>query len=692
MKRTFTLFFVCILICSAVNAQLPVMQQKAIVLKRMIELNHLAPRPVEDSFSVAMFRAIINNADGRRLLFTEPEFKSLQAFSAKLDDELKGGEWRFYDLFARLYKKALLRADSIINKHTQKPFDFTVSESVSLQKKDAFSFATDIPALAARWMRSMKFRALGRMFDEANADSTGKTSLKKIIDQSEAATREWLKKAETRMLKRITADGTDNHITDIYLDAIATGFDPHTNYFSIQANRDFSESVSSEALSLGLGLDEDEDGHIVIDQLTPGGPGWKSGDLNNGDVLLGVIWEGKENTDVSAATLEEAYEELDNRSGDKVMLKVQKADGTIKQVMLRKEKIENEENIVKGFVLQGEKKIGYILLPGFYTDWGNDGGSGCANDVAKEIVKLKKENIDGLILDVRFNGGGSLGEALEMLGIFIDEGPLVGIQSKEPKISFLKDPNRGTIYNGPMALMVNGQSASASELLAATLQDYNRAVIVGSPTFGKATMQQVYAMDTNAKNKEATGANNEAVKITGGKLYRVTGATAQRNGVIPDVVLPDAFDAMEYREKSYPNPLGNEPVAKNNYYKPLAALPVADLAAKSAARIKTDKNFNDIKKIISLMTERMQGTEKMSIKWDEYEKWAKQRAKDEETLKGEGVAAGKTYKVDNHSLDKALLVNNEFAKEINSSWLESIAEDIYIQEAFLVLSDLIKLQ
>ena len=183
---------------------------------------------------------------------------------------------------------------------------------------------------------------------------------------------------------------------------------------------------------------------------------------------------------MTGATLEEAYEELEKSSTDKLILKFKKADGTEKTVMLKKEKLENEENIVKGFVLQGEKKIGYILLPGFYTEWENESGSSCANDVAKEIVKLKKENIDGLILDVRYNGGGSLGEALEMTGIFIDEGPVVGIKSKDPKVVFLKDPNRGTIFSGPMVLMVNGQSASASEMLAAALQDYNRAPHVGS--------------------------------------------------------------------------------------------------------------------------------------------------------------------------------------------------------------------
>ena len=670
------------------------LQQKAVVLKRMIELNHLAPKPVDDSFSADMFKIIINRADRRRLLFTDAEFKSLQAYNNKLDEELNKKEWTFYDLFATLYKKALTRADSIITKLSQKPFDFNVNETVTSNKREEFNFATDVSSLSARWLRYLKYSALDQLFDIAAADTTGKTSLKTVIGTAEAKVREQLKKNEIKNLKRLTTQqgGIDGHITELYLNALASVFDPHTNYFSPQGKQQFQESLSTEALSFGLELDENEKGQIVVDMLTPGGPAWKSGDLHKGDILLSVLWEGKEVADMTGATLEEAYEELEKSSTDKLILKFKKADGTEKTVMLKKEKLENEENIVKGFVLQGEKKIGYILLPGFYTEWENESGSSCANDVAKEIVKLKKENIDGLILDVRYNGGGSLGEALEMTGIFIDEGPVVGIKSKDPKVVFLKDPNRGTIFSGPMVLMVNGQSASASEMLAAALQDYNRAVIVGSATFGKATMQQMFSLDTFSKKAAAMNTDRDMVKITDGKLYRLTGESAQRNGVVPDVLLPDAFDGIEYREKFSPNALVGDPVAKNNYYKPLPALPINELAAKSALRIKSDENFRDIQQIISMMIARREKSETISLKWEEFEKWARQNAKELEALKGDVVAVGKKFTVTNHGLDKVLLANNEYAREINQVWLDDINEDIYIQEAFLVLCDLIKLR
>ena len=485
--------------------------------------------------------------------------------------------------------------------------------------------------------------------------------------------------------------GYTTFISELYLNAIASCFDPHTNYFSPRGKEEFQAELSTEAFSFGVELDENDKGQIVIDRLVPGGPAWKSGELHKGDELLSLQWEGKEVVDMAGASLEDADELLDESNHDRLVFKVRKADGSTAVVLLRKEKLENEENIVKSFVLKGEKKIGYILLPGFYTEWENETGSSCANDVAKEIIKLKKENIDGLILDVRFNGGGSVGEALEMAGIFIDEGPLSAEKNKEGKQIALKDPNRGTIYDGPLALMVNGQSASASEMLAASLQDYKRAVIVGSNTYGKATMQQMFLLDTISK-KAALAADKDMVKITVAKLYRLNGESAQFNGVAPDVTLPDAFDVLEFREKFSKQALAPDTAKRNNYYKPLQPLPVNELAKRSAVRVNESSEFREIKKFIE--TEKKMTTFTtitIPLKWDSFEKWMQQNEPQEEILKGEGTAT-KKFTVENHARDKELLRNNPYAKEVNEVWLQNLSEDIYIEEAFSVLLDLINLQ
>jgi carboxyl-terminal processing protease len=481
MRKRLSLWIgILIFLTSSSYSQSSSTREKAIVLKRLIELNHFSPRPVNDSFSVALFETILNEADPRRLLFTAPEYTQLVRYKSKLDDELNGKDWAFFDLFSNLYNKALTRADSIVTSVLKKPIDFSTSESITASKEHSFNFSTDNVALTNRWSRYLKFVMLDRIYGTFYADSLKKTTFKEALTKLEPATREKIQQAEIKSIRKILdyPGGYSSVVAELYLNAIATCFDPHTNYFSPQRKESFQAQLSTEAFSFGLDFGENKNGRIIIERLTPGGPAWKTGELHKGDELLSLQWEGKTEVDMTNLGAADAYEKINESIHDRLVFKFRKPDGTNKIVLLRKEKINNEENIVKGFVLKGAKKIGYILLPGFYTEWENEAGSSCANDMAKEIVKLKKENIEGLILDVRFNGGGSVKEAIDMIGIFIDEGPLAAEKGGDGKQVTFRDPNRGTIYDGPMALMVNGQSASASEMLAASLQDYNRAVII----------------------------------------------------------------------------------------------------------------------------------------------------------------------------------------------------------------------
>ncbi|MEO7983160.1 MAG: carboxy terminal-processing peptidase [Bacteroidota bacterium] len=700
MKRIVTAIpLISILFSMGIDAQQPAVQQKAIVVKRMVELKHYAPRPVDDSFSVAVFKTALGAADSRRLFFTVPEYQQLAAFSTILDDELQGKGWNFFDQFSQRYKTALTRADSIINKLLQKPFDFTVADVLSQSRsRDGFNFSPDVATLTNRWSRYLKYLILQEVYKAVSlansADSTKKMTFKAGLVSLEPVIREKVKKAELKTIKKILdyPAGYPAFVSELYLDAVASCFDPHTNYFSPQGKEEFQAELSTEAYFFGIVFDENESGQIVVDKLIPGGPAWKSGEINKGDELISLQWEGKEAQDMTGAKLKEVYDVIDESIHDKLLFRLRKADGTISMVFLRKEKSDNEENVVKSFVLKGEKKIGYILLPGFYTEWENETGSSCANDVAKEIVKLKKENIEGLILDVRFNGGGSVGEALEMIGIFVDEGPLTMIKTKDGKQVTLKDPNRGTIYDGPMTLMINGQSASASELLASSLQDYHRAVIVGSNSYGKATMQQMFPLDTITGKTAMGNEKYDMIKITTGKLYRLTGQTAQQNGVTPDVEIPDAFEGLEIGERFEKYVLASDSAKRNNYYKPLPYLPVTELAHRSAARIIADPDFILIRKIVDAQQKAMQLTTRtIPLKADLFEQWMLDKEQKMNALKGEGNSTAK-YTVENHAPDKQLLLNDPYAKERNEAWLENLAEDIYIREAFLVVTDLINLQ
>ena len=309
---------------------------------------------------------------------------------------------------------------------------------------------------------------------------------------------------------------------------------------------------------------------------------------------------------------------------------------------------------------------------------------------------LKKENIDALILDLRYNGGGSLSEALNMAGIFIDEGPLAIYKDKTGKTTTLKDANRGTIYDGPLLLLVNGTSASASELLSAVLQDYNRAIIAGGTTYGKGTAQTVIPLDTSreAGNVVIKDQNPEFgyVKVTGAKFFRVTGNTTQYRGVKSDIPLPDIFDVLGYREANNPTALTADTVKRNNYYKPLQALPINVLASKSAERVKNSKAFGTILKMEELIKLSSGQAKTIPLQWDEFLDYDKNSQRlNEEKLQAVIADKGEGYKVENTLPDKEFIKQSNFESEINNSWLKRLQQDAYVDEAVHILIDYINL-
>lgn len=643
-------------------------------LKAQIEKTHYSPRAIDDNFSSMMFEKIINHLDPRHLVFTQEDYKTLSAYRHQLDEEVNGGSWQFLDLVSGLYRQKLKKADSMVVSILQKPFDFTVAETIRFSNENRFHFATNDADLRNRWSKWFKLQMLTSLSDLQQADSTS-PSLKVLLQKNEVSIRDKIRKTNQRFLQSLQDPLVyDSYLKDVYLNALTTTFDPHTMYFSPQDKEDYQSELSTEQFSFGFEVDETNDGKIIIAHLIPGGPAWKSGELHTNDELLQLKWEGREPRDISTLTYDEVDEVLNEPNKGLLMVKVRKKNGLLVSVSLKKEKIETGEDVVKGFILEGPKKIGYISLPDFYTTWEDGQGSGCANDLAKEIIRLKKEKIEGLILDVRYNGGGSLEEALQLAGVFIDEGALTGTKNKSGKLVYLKDPNRGTAFDGPLVLLVNGQSASASELLAAVLQDYNRGVVVGSPTFGKATMQQIFPLESHP--------GQGFVKITTGKLYRVSGSTAQLKGVIPDIHLPDAFEASQYGERFLEHALTPDSVKRNAYYKPLAELSLALLRQKSSERIIMNRHFKEVTASVADTSASM-----IPLQLQAYEKWL---AKQKGPVVSE-PAASNLFKAQNHKDGTQQALSDEYTRSISDVTLKNIQQDIYIEEAYQIMIDLINM-
>jgi carboxyl-terminal processing protease len=654
----------------------------------MIERTHYSPRAVNDSFSNDVYNRLMRHLDPVHLMLTAEEIKQLAAYRYQLDNELQGTGWNFLDLLTRLYGAAVRRTDSLLANILQKPLDFTAGDKLGIGTRTGEKYAANITELKGAWTKYCKLQLLHAAYELSQAQ-TPKLGLKEALAKHDAGLRQ---KVRRRLLQDFEPlkdpKGVREAVLETYLVAVSQCFDPHTVYFSPKQNDRFKTALSKEEASYGFLIGEKE-GKTVIQHLVPGGPAWRSGEVHRNDQLLQLAFDGKEGVDATLLDAEEVEEMLLETEARTVTIRIKKGDGSMKTVTLRKEKLEAEEARGKGYVLQGSRKIGYISLPDFYTSWEDGAGSSCAEDVAREIVNLKKEGIEGLILDVRYNGGGSMQEAVEMIGIFVNDGPVFAVKDKT-KTSFLKDPNRGTIWDGPMAVMINGQSASASESLAGSLQDLNRAVVVGSPSFGKATMQQVLPMDTTAGNRMVASPLG-FVKITVGKLYRLGGNTAQQQGVKPDIMLPDAFDGAVGREEDLPHALPADAIKGNGYYKPLAPLPLSELAAASGARIAGSAAFAGIKADMQKVAAFYQSKSgEVPLQPAPFEAWRIQN----DALVTEGASAktagSAEFAVLNHQYEKQRLQTNVYAGDINSVQREGLQKDIYIEETYRIVADLIQ--
>ena len=440
MKRICILFL--LFSSMYVYAQQPAagsLQNKVITLHRFLEQNHYLPVKWNDTSSAMLYKKWMEKLDDEKLFFTQNEIAVLETYKTKLDDELSGRGWEFYDKSTALYKTCLKRTDSILQILLAKPFDFSKPDNVLWPFT---ANAQSVAELSQRWQKFLKWRVLennaGKLSDDGKTISE---TLSADFVQLEKDAREKAKKQERSFINGLvkTPEQFKTVMEDDYLNAIAWCYDPHTSYMSMKEKKEFDTEMSASEFSAGFELEENDKGDLAISFLQPGGSAWRSGQLHTGDQVIKVKIDGLEK-DIAEIDEDELERMLGGNSQSDLEVTVKTAAGELKTVKLRKEKIDDEEGIVKSYVLHGHKNIGYINLPGFYsreeetvTDEKDIKYDGCANDVSKEIVKLRKDTIAGLILDLRYNGGGSMWEAMQLAGIFIDIGPVASVKEKDGK-------------------------------------------------------------------------------------------------------------------------------------------------------------------------------------------------------------------------------------------------------------------
>lgn len=642
----------------------------------LIQQEHYSPKPVDDSLSVYVFDTFMDQLDVNRNLFTQIEYQKLAQHRLQLDNYIVRKNCSFMNDFVSAYQLALKRKKKILDKIQKEAFDYNTNDTVKFSKKN-FPFDLAEKDLERVWKKRLRYDIL----EEISKLSTNLDSLNIHFEKLEKSTK--TKVFDTNLCKvsslLSSKKGIEEDLKNSFLNIFCTYFDPHTNYFSPDAKSSFMSGLSTSNLSLGLNITFNEKEEIIVDEIVPGGPAAKSEKFEKEDVILKVSNKKGEEYLVSCASIEKIGELIYSDSNSEIELTIQKKNGNIQAVLLKKEVMKTNANSVFSYIVEKETRIGYINIPSFYSDFDGSTVQGCADDVAKEIVKLQKDNIKGLVIDLQNNGGGSMEEAIKLAGMFIDSGPISVLVNSKKKQDIIKDVNRNSAYNGPIIVLINGNSASASEFYSAAMQDYNRAIIIGSKSLGKASMQTIIPLDEKKQQ--------DFVKLTVEKFYRVTGESNQIKGIIPDISLPVLFDSITTREVSFKTALQQDAISTKGKFNPLANPNFEKIVALSNLRVKKSEIFNEInianseinalylhlKKPIRLtFKDVFNDFHEIDTLWEKVKKIAERES-------------GCT--ILNNSEDIQKIQFDTFQQDINTYRIKNLKKNPYLEEAVAILKD-----
>lgn len=662
--------------------------QKINKVVSFIKLHHYNPDSIDSEFEEKINNTFIANMDPHGLFLTLVDLNKIKSFCPNLSTSNCSSYVFSIDSITNIYKQKLLIVDSLISNYSFEILDFNTHDSIALSEQGMEIYAIDDKDHKRLLTQKIKFHILKYYFSTYQANDSLFVKNFESLNESKIDLLNYVVKKERCKIAHLLDQPNEfsEYILNLYLKSVTSCFDPHSAYFTFNEKMQFESSISTNNYSFGADLDINDDGEIFIARLIPGGPAWRSKELKVGDVILKLQFPGKEKIELICSNLNELEDIMYNSGSNQIFLTVQSSFGLVKTVELNMEFIQSSENEIYSFILNGDKKVGYISLPGFYTEPDVQDPLGCASDLAKAILKLKEDKVEGIILDVRNNGGGSVTEAVDLAGIFIHSGPLCLYASKYQKPMVIKDLNRGTIYSGPLVLLVNGSSASASELLAGILKDYNRALIVGNTTFGKGTGQNIYSLDNHGQyNPNA----EEFVKLTTTKFYQLSGKSHQAIGIVPDISLPAYIGYSKINESNLPSALKNDFVEKEIIYEKLDSLPIFSVKEASEVRIKENLNFQKYitlnESIGYLFSDNIQVPLNFQLFKNEYTTTINQ-FKQIESLTS---MTGNFYRIVNNSFDEKMLKYDDYKMCIHSEFISELMNDIFLEETYLIISDMI---
>jgi carboxyl-terminal processing protease len=658
------------------------------LITHVIEQGHFDMKELDDDFSKAVFKDYIKGLDPIKRHFLKSDFEDFKAFETQIDDQIKNKNLVFFDLTVNRYKKRMEETKDFYIELLENPFNFEDKETINTDYENA-GYAENMKELKERWRQQFKFSTLSTFHDLKEEQNQKNENGEDVEKKSDADLEQ-----EAREITRESIENYFDTMSDLerkdwfslYVNSFVSQFDPHTNYLAPQDKDRFDISMSGKLEGIGARLQKQRD-NVKIVEVISGGPAWTNGELEVGDLIQKVKQEDEEEAvDIRGMRLDDAVDLIKGPKGTRVVLTVKKVDGSTQSINIVRDVVEIEETYAKSSTVKRNGELfGIINLPKFYFDMQNYDERNAASDIKKELERLNEIDAKGLVIDLRNNGGGSLSTVVDIAGFFIDKGPVVQVRDAKNNTEVLKDSDSNVIWDKPLVILVNELSASASEILAAAMQDYERAVVIGSKqTYGKGTVQNV--VDLNRWMRNSSFGDMGALKITTQKFYRINGGSTQLKGVESDVAVPDRYSYIDIGERDYENPMPWDKIAPANYDVWNGYSNLNQVIKTSKKRLSSNSQIQIIDENAKwIQSQRNQNNFSLN-----YENYSEDIAKVEEMSK-------KFEKIDNYSsnltyeslpYEAALMSKDSSLTQKRKRWHESLSKDVYVEEAIQVLQDL----
>ena len=656
------------------------------LLTMVLEKAHYSPVAIDDDFSKKVYAKYLEGIDPTKRFFLQSDIDEFKKYETSIDDMILNRDLSFFELTNSRLLQRMDESQDIYKAILDNPFDFNTKENINVDYEN-LPYAKNKKELKDRWRKQLKLQALSSIIDKQKLEEEEKkkeASYKdKSFDEIEKEVRESSLKSLDEYFDFIKKELDRTDWFSIYLNSIVERFDPHTFYFSPDDKEKFDVSMSGTFQGIGARLQKKNDA-VEVSELISGGPAWRGKELEAGDLILKVAQGKEEPIDIAGMRLDDVVKKIKGPKGTEVKLTVKKVDGSLKVISIIRDEVETEETFAKSTVVGKDgKKFGIINLPKFYISFENKQNRDAYKDVALEIERLKAQNVDGIVMDLRDNGGGSLETVVKMVGLFIPEGPVVQVKAPGRNPEILPDPDKKVQYDGPLVVMINNFSASASEIFAAAIQDYKRGIVVGSKhSYGKGTVQNV--IDLNQFVRGNSYGDLGALKTTIQKFYRINGGSTQREGVQSDIIFPDRYAYLDMGERDEESALPWDKIEPAKYA-PLN-FNYENIIANSKRRIELNANFKLIDENAKWIFERKDEND-YSLNLDEFK--VQNDIADAKIKKFKKITDfDNKLKFESLPNEVALFEKDTLLKQKRERWHEDLQKDVYVDETLNIISEM----